>query len=825
NEKYDVAGLGTVLNEGEVELYYHNQIKWLWEDSELNGDKVVHGYLYAIAGYIVENCSSVDEHGNRLKLKDLESIFDNLFGQPGYSKVLAHLGGGWSKSVPFHCEDACAGVDVELAVFDYCCNFGIGSSKAYVEDKSSVKLVRQLPDLDITCEAYNVYYKDIVEGAAALGENGSENDENGVFAAMNDVFGYYLTSYVDNQGRAVDKEGNLLSESDLNFDYYNISCGEESQTEQVAVIGHDGIIDWVNKVSTTTYLDTTLHSSINGVVSINCSAMSIQDVWVDLDECDQGTITRRFIIRDGCGSAGSGMTFEQVINVASACGLRESMFDLPEDLGTQDGPICLPEALSDSYFPDTIGRLTLKPELEGVLCNLVAIGKQVKSYDVVGAPTMKKYEITWIMSDWCGTKTSSTKELTYTQVVVATIDPACNVDDNTGDVSLVSGQIKTELGSAVSGVDVKAVLGQWSPIKLSTSESGDYSFSLEKGSDLTIVPSKNTGFSNGISTADIIDILSHVLQKNELDSKYKRIAADVNGNGQIEALDVLELRKLVLNPRGVFANNTSWRFFESKTDNEVYEINPLIGDERVDFTAVKVGDVNLSSDPASSNRSVTGNLNLNMSDKRLKGGEIYHIDVRSDNFDAIRGLQYTLNYADAYVSVESILPGALKMTEDNYLKYRPGVLTASWNDSEGMSAGADEVLFTIVVKAKSEALLRDILTLNDLVTKTEAYGDAGELRDIHLRFNGDGGKFALYQNRPNPYKGETIIGFVLPESGEAVMTIYNVSGRLMKTVKGDYSAGYNEVRIRSTEIGGSGVLYYQLTTDKHTATKKMIVVD
>jgi len=65
----------------------------------------------------------------------------------------------------------------------------------------------------------------------------------------------------------------------------------------------------------------------------------------------------------------------------------------------------------------------------------------------------------------------------------------------------------------------------------------------------------------------------------------------------------------------------------------------------------------------------------------------------------------------------------------------------------------------------------------------------------------------------------------LPESGSATLTIYDVKGQQIHRVEGEYGSGYNEVRVKSVELGATGVLYYQLDTDRHTATKKMIVVE
>ncbi len=828
-DNYQVNALKHFLSEGEVEEYYFNQIVWLLEDDERCGPKVVHGWLFALAAYIAENCSVADEHGNKLKVRDLEAIFDNLFAQPGYGNEIALLGGGWSQAVPFKCEDACEEVSAELLVMDYCCNWSTGWSTVHVEDKSNARLVKRLPDLDISCEAYNIYYKDVVEAAASYGEKGSISDTSEAFTGLDEAFGTYIKTWVDNQNRPTDIDGNLLPEEALNFEYWNVTCEEKSATEKIPVPKHDGTIDWITKVHKTTFLDSALVEAMNGIIAINCYASCEQDVWVDLDECGQGTITRRFFITSGCSDKAPSWEIEQVINVGSACGMRASMFDLPaETVGTKDEPICLPQSLSNDYLPDTIGNVTLKSHLVGKLCNAPAVGKTVKAHDVLGQPGLKKYTIEWEVVDWCAPHTSTTRSFKYIQEVIATIDPSCEISDDNGNddiTNLIQGKITTEMGEPVQRVEMKAVLGNGSPLTTVTSDEGSYSFSINEGSQVSLVPSKNTGFANGISTQDLIDIQRHVLQKNELGSKYKKIAADVNGNGTIDGLDVLELRKLVMKPDSKLPNNTSWRFFDTKTDMEVYDITKVEGDMNVDFIGVKIGDVNLSGDPARSSRSVTGELSLNVADKTLKAGELYRVDVTSDNFVNINGMQYTLSYLTNLVEVEAIEPGALNITKDHYLRYAPGVITSSWSEADGQSLSSDVVLFTIVVKAKSEVQLRDAFSLNNRVTTTEAYDANGGLKDISLRFDGQDAGFALYQNTPNPFEGQTVIGFKLPEASKATLSVYDVTGKVLKIVEGEYNQGYNEVKLKSSDLNATGVLYYQLDTKTYTATKKMIVIE
>ena len=83
----------------------------------------------------------------------------------------------------------------------------------------------------------------------------------------------------------------------------------------------------------------------------------------------------------------------------------------------------------------------------------------------------------------------------------------------------------------------------------------------------------------------------------------------------------------------------------------------------------------------------------------------------------------------------------------------------------------------------------------------------------------------MYQNQPNPFQGSTLIGFNLPSASTATLTIYDMAGKVLKVVKGNYTKGYNEINISGAELNNTGVMYYQLDTPTATATKKMIVLE
>jgi hypothetical protein len=83
----------------------------------------------------------------------------------------------------------------------------------------------------------------------------------------------------------------------------------------------------------------------------------------------------------------------------------------------------------------------------------------------------------------------------------------------------------------------------------------------------------------------------------------------------------------------------------------------------------------------------------------------------------------------------------------------------------------------------------------------------------------------LFQNQPNPFNDQTTISFYLPKATKAILSIYDVSGKLLKEIKGDYSQGINVEEINKSDLQGSGMLYYKLSTDSETATRRMILLD
>lgn len=85
--------------------------------------------------------------------------------------------------------------------------------------------------------------------------------------------------------------------------------------------------------------------------------------------------------------------------------------------------------------------------------------------------------------------------------------------------------------------------------------------------------------------------------------------------------------------------------------------------------------------------------------------------------------------------------------------------------------------------------------------------------------------FELKQNYPNPFNPGTFIEYNLPESATVTLKIYDLMGREIKTlVDNDFQKpGLYKYFLNLSEFS-SGVYFYKLTSDKFSATKKMILI-
>lgn len=415
------------------------------------------------------------------------------------------------------------------------------------------------------------------------------------------------------------------------------------------------------------------------------------------------------------------------------------------------------------------------------------------------------------------------------------------IDDNTGvcggvtedGAAAIKGEVATAFGDMVESAEVALSAGA----KSATSIEGKYAFNnTAANNEYQVRAKKDDDYMNGVSTLDLVLIQKHVLGLQTLDSPYKVIAADINSDERISAIDLVELRKLILGIYADLPNNDSWRFIDADQSFDeptspfpfAEQLSVSLGTDDVagkDFVAAKIGDVSgnaiANSAIAAEGRSL-GSVKLQIADATVEAGQLVNVAVSANAFNDVAAYQFTMDVAGLeFVSVTS---GAVEMTEGNFGILDDNTITAAWYNTTGVTT--EDALFTVTFRATSTVTLSNAIALSSRVTKSEAYTASAERLDLGLEFSSKKvSTFALYQNEPNPFNDATVISFELPEAGQATLNVFDVTGKTVLVRTENFAKGSNKIELRKAELNTTGVMYYQLESGDFIATKKMILID
>lgn len=423
------------------------------------------------------------------------------------------------------------------------------------------------------------------------------------------------------------------------------------------------------------------------------------------------------------------------------------------------------------------------------------------------------------------------------------------VQDNAGvcgtsPMSMIAGNVITEQYEVIENVEMSLMSNSPEYPLSYMAELGEYAFAdVPMYADYSVKAFKDDNYLNGVSTLDLVMIQRHILGIQRLDSPYKLIAADINSSADISAIDLIELRKLILGIYDELPNNHSWRFVPESyvfSDPE----NPWPFDEQIDindidqaimdanFMGVKIGDVNgsvvanLISDEIASRSSENFDINV-IQTVTDKGNTRIQLKAAQSAYTA--GAQLGLSFNESVTDLIAAIPMALNIENHNiaWQKLDNGQLTISWNALESVIVNEGDVLMEFLFEGSHN---RSILSANDNPMSSEAYlvdtDNKVLVQNLRLIDNeiADNIEFEVFQNVPNPFNESTSIGFNITERSNVVLTVSDANGRVVLSEEREYPSGYNEILLSSDKLETTGILYYKLSTATHTITKKMIVL-
>lgn len=415
----------------------------------------------------------------------------------------------------------------------------------------------------------------------------------------------------------------------------------------------------------------------------------------------------------------------------------------------------------------------------------------------------------------------------------------CNTAGNSG---MIAGMVMTEELAMIENVSLQLDASIAQSANQMMSPTGEYAFSdLQMHQDYGVSASKEDNYLNGVSTLDLVLIQRHILGLERLDSPYKIIAADVNASEDVSAIDLIELRKLILGIYDELPDNAAWRFVESAYQfadpmhpwpfSEKVQLNNFSFDVMdANFYGVKIGDVNGSVilNTLGNGNQITGSTFDVAVETEITDKGNTRVSLVAQSSGRMAGSQFALNFDALTSDLIAAIPMELNIDNSNIAwdDLGSGQLKVSWNDSRYIDLQKGDVLMEFLFEGDK---VEESLRINSDILKAEAYIETDDhiyTTNLNLISSQQSlaEDFIVYQNVPNPFSETTTIGFVLPTKGNVTIEINNAAGQRVFRTEKEFKSGYNEYTLDQNVLNTTGILYYKLSTANHSSTRKMIVL-
>ena len=353
----------------------------------------------------------------------------------------------------------------------------------------------------------------------------------------------------------------------------------------------------------------------------------------------------------------------------------------------------------------------------------------------------------------------------------------------------------------------------------------------------------------GITTYDIALISRSILgvDTTNMTSPYKLLAADVNGDGSVDALDILLIRRLILLIDAHFAAVPQWVFIpktypmpavpprlDSIPQSYYFSAYSLRNPNPFGFTIIKMGDVNNSYEPIDGVRSPqNGGVDtrsegvvLTTKNVELEAGNVYEIAIKASKSISCIGFQGTFGLNTEGVDFLNLDSKTLNnFGEANRYAAKNGRLTFSWNDVKNQTFDAQSTIFTLTFKAKKSGLLSNYLQLNSDATTATVFDEKGREQRLSLQFEKTTPNIAL-DVQPNPFSDVVNAQIDADTEGPISYAIFDEKGRQVFQNQQVVKKGDGVLRLNSATIGlqKTGVYFLKIETVKGSKTVKLVKI-
>jgi len=404
----------------------------------------------------------------------------------------------------------------------------------------------------------------------------------------------------------------------------------------------------------------------------------------------------------------------------------------------------------------------------------------------------------------------------------------------------VSGTVKNPLGKAVSNVSI----GEYNPdaqvwvTTIKNNTNGEFSLSQVTPTH-DIVASRNDDPGLGINIADVARIRRHFLQTALLDTDYKKMAADVDKNGSINIVDVALTNRLVLKIIDKFPNNESWRFLPADLNISANPLNvntpwwieldkPGLNTSKLDFIAVKVGDVDFSSVPLNEDKfeSRSAPVILAIPDTVMTAGQNMVVPVYVDGGDMISIFSMDLVYDTTKMKLTKIESTMMQGFGSGNYNDTGSKVIIGWDHPQGGEFVGTGTLMRLTFSNKvttgtSPLTMSNVIVYDADFNQYNTTQDNGSLTMGTSSVTDDTWleNFKVY---PNPWSDVLNVEVGLFKAEKVELEIMDATGKLMRVIDTESALEQHVIQIRDLDY--KGVLIVKAKTGSFTKTFKVLKI-
>jgi len=215
-----------------------------------------------------------------------------------------------------------------------------------------------------------------------------------------------------------------------------------------------------------------------------------------------------------------------------------------------------------------------------------------------------------------------------------------------------------------------------------------------------------------------------------------------------------------------------------------------------------------------------------------RGDEVV-IPIYLESGEDFAGIQVEMSYAGGY-SVAVSTEGCASEEFDYFLDYTEGgkvdfVGVVSLVPGEGRVQGLEAGRYKI---AEIRVVGKEVpeFRVDKVVVSSRDGHSLGPVKVLSVEeAQRKPRSFALFQNVPNPFSGNTVIKYALPKDVDVELTVYNVAGQRVRTlVNGRQRAGYKAIEWDGRDDAGRrvapGVYFYRMKAGRFEATRKLTLL-